>query len=82
MTLVWSDPFVWGDQDEPAGYVHMLMVDRAHRHEGLGSTLLSWAEERIVDSGRYLARLDCVRTNANLHRVLQNAGYHLVRYQD
>jgi GNAT superfamily N-acetyltransferase len=82
VTLLWSDPFIWGDEDESAGYVHMLMVDRAHRGEGLGRALLSWAEERIARSSRHFARLDCVRTNVALRSYYENAHYRLVRYRD
>jgi ribosomal protein S18 acetylase RimI-like enzyme len=78
--LAWADPFVWGDQQEPAGYVHTLMVDRAYAGRGLG-VLLDWTESRIVKSGRHRARLDCVRTNTLLRAYYENAGYHLVGYR-
>ena len=37
VTLLWNDPFFWGDEgdDERAGYVHRLVVSRAHA--GLGA---------------------------------------------
>jgi GNAT superfamily N-acetyltransferase len=79
--LAWADPFVWGDQQEPAGYGHMLMVDRAYAGRGLGRVLLDWTENRIGKSGRHLARLDCVRTNTLLRTYYENAGYHLVGYR-
>lgn len=82
VTLVWADPFVWGEQDEPAGYVHMLMVDRAYAGLGLGRALLRWAEDRIRASGRGLARLDCVSTNVALCAYYESAGYHLVGHRN
>src|SRR2546422_385369 len=63
VTLAWSDPFIWGHQDEPTGYIHMLMVDRAYAGHRVGRLLLDWAEGHIACSGPHLARLDCVRTN-------------------
>ena len=82
VTLVWTDPFIWGDRDEPAGYIHMLMVDRAHARAGLGRGLLDWAERRIIRAGHHRARLDCVRDNAALRAYYEAAGYVLVGYRD
>ena len=82
VTLVWSDPFIWGDLDGPGGYIHMLMVDRGHAHLGLGRSLLDWAESRIKRSGHHRARLDCVRTNVALRAYYEDAGYALVGYRD
>jgi len=82
LTLVWDDPLIWGDRNEPAGYVHMLMVDRAYAHLGLGRSLLDWAERRITRAGHRHARLDCVRTNLDLRAYYENAGYALVGYRE
>jgi GNAT superfamily N-acetyltransferase len=57
------------------------MVDRAFAGHGIGRALLAWAEDFIVDSGRRLARLDCVRSNRLLRRYYQRAGYALVGYK-
>jgi GNAT superfamily N-acetyltransferase len=78
VTLVWTDPLIWGDRNAPAGYIHMLMVDRAHAHLGLGRSLLAWAERRITRSGHDRARLDCVHTNVRLRAYYEHAGYVLV----
>jgi ribosomal protein S18 acetylase RimI-like enzyme len=82
VTLVWTDPFVWGDQNEPAGYIHMLMVRRADAGSGLGRRLLEWAENQIRSSGLCVARLDCVRSNARLREYYESAGYSLVGHRD
>jgi len=82
VTLVWTDPLVWGNQSDPAGYIHMLMVDRAHAGLGLGRSLLDWAERRIARSGRHRARLDCVRANEPLRRYYENTGYAFVGYRE
>ena len=63
VTVVWSDPLMWGDRTDPAGYIHMLMVPRDLAGHGIGRALLAWAEDFVVDTGRRLARLDCVRNN-------------------
>jgi GNAT superfamily N-acetyltransferase len=82
LTLVWADPLIWGDRNEPAGYIHMLMVDRIYAHLGLGRSLLDWAEGRITRAGHRRARLDCVRTNVALRDYYENAGYVLVGYRE
>ena len=82
LTLVWADPFIWGDRNGPAGYIHMLMVDRAYARLGLGRLLLDWAERRITGAGHRHARLDCVRTNVGLREYYENAGYVLVGYRE
>jgi GNAT superfamily N-acetyltransferase len=81
VTIVWNDPLMWGDRPDPAGYIHMLMVERAFAGHGIGRALLAWAEDFIVASGRRLARLDCVRSNRLLRRYYQRAGYALVGYK-
>ena len=78
LTLVWDDPFVWGSRNEAAGYVHMVMVDRAFARQGLGRSLLGWAERQITRAGHRRARLDCVRTNVALREYYEHAGYVLV----
>jgi GNAT superfamily N-acetyltransferase len=82
VTIVWDDPLMWGEMPEPAGYIHMLMVDRDFAGHGVGRSLLAWAEDFIVDSGRHLARLDCVKTNWLLRSYYEHAGYALVGYKD
>ena len=82
VTVSWSDPFVWGMQNEPAGYIHQLMVSRDHAGQGLGSALLAWTEDVVRLSGRALARLDCVRSNQRLRTYYEERGYRFVRYQD
>ncbi len=82
VTVVWADPFIWGDRAERAGYVHMLMVGRAYAHVGLGRGLLDWAERKITRTGRQRARLDCVRNNAVLRAYYEAAGYVVVGYRD
>jgi len=82
VTLVWTDPFIWGDRNEPAGYIHMLMVEREYAHVGLGRSLLDWAEGRIARSGHHRARLDCVRTNIGLRAYYETAGYVFVGYRE
>ncbi|MGZ4658156.1 MAG: GNAT family N-acetyltransferase [Blastococcus sp.] len=73
--LVWSDVAVWGERPGDAGYVHGLVVDRAHAGTGLGRHLLSWAGGRARDRGRPFLRLDCVQTNERLRDYYRALGF-------
>ncbi len=82
VTLTWADPFVWGEESDAAGYIHMLMVDRGYAAHGIGRSLLNWAERQSARAGCHLARLDCVRSNGGLRAYYERAGYRLVGYRD
>lgn len=78
VAVLWEDQDIWGVQHEPAGYVHLLMVDRAHAGGGLGRALLSWAERRVWERGIRLVRLDAAATNRRLRAWYEAAGYRAV----
>ena len=82
VTVIWDDALTWGQQPEPAGYIHQLMVTRAAAGHNVGHALLAWAEQMIARSGRNLARLDCVRGNRTLRDYYEHASYRLVGYKD
>jgi len=73
--LTWSDVAVWGEQGSEAGYLQALMTARRAAGQGLGARLLGHAERVIVDSGRPLARLSCLRGNTGLEAFYRSAGY-------
>ncbi len=75
VTLLWSDELIWGERAADAGYVHMLIVEKALRGAGLGRALLAWAESHVAERGRRFARLDCVRDNRRLRDWYEDAGY-------
>src|SRR4051794_24185568 len=47
VTVVWEDLLVWGEQPEPAGYIHMLMLDRSFGGYEIGRSILECAERTI-----------------------------------
>ena len=73
--VIWADPRVWGEQDEPAGYVHGVAVDRSLAGTGTGPALIRHAERVTAASGREVVRLDCDVTNPVLARFYQGLGY-------
>jgi GNAT superfamily N-acetyltransferase len=82
VTITPDDRLIWGERTDVAGYIHMLMVDRAFAGRGIGRCVLDWSEARIAAVGCELARLDCVRSNARLRQYYEAAGYALVDYKE
>ncbi|UNO42455.1 GNAT family N-acetyltransferase [Streptomyces sp. MST-110588] len=76
--LWWEDEPAWGPQPPVAGYVHRLMVARGDAPAGTGRAMLARAEQRIVEAGREVARLDCVTGNPRLRPYYEDAGYVVV----
>ncbi|KPC58726.1 GNAT family N-acetyltransferase [Streptomyces chattanoogensis] len=79
--LWWEDVPAWGEQPPVAGYVHRLMVDRAHAPAGTGRAMLAQAERRIAEAGREWSRLDCMTGNPRLRPYYEGAGYTVVGEQ-
>ena len=77
VAVLWSDRELWGDRvdDTEAGYIHLLMVEPARIGQGLGQSVLSWAEEFIKAGGRRVARLDAVTDNSRLQQWYAQRGY-------
>ena len=75
LALLWSDPAVWGEQPDDAGYVHALAVRREHAGHGLGARLLHWAGAEVVARGREYLRLDYLAENRPLRRYYERQGF-------
>jgi GNAT superfamily N-acetyltransferase len=76
--LCWDDP-VWEGCLPDSGYVHRLAVLRHASGEGLGATMLAWADRQIADAGRSWLRLDCPASNRRLRTYYELLGFQLVR---
>ncbi|WP_244985825.1 MULTISPECIES: GNAT family N-acetyltransferase [Cellulosimicrobium] len=79
IVLCESDRETWGDDDEPAVYVHRLAVAQHRRGAGLGRRLLQWARDQAVKRGRPLVRLDCAAHNPGLRGFYEREGFVHVR---
>lgn len=73
--VLWEDPRIWGKQEEPAGYVHGVAVDRSLRGTGTGPALVRHAEKVTRDSGHAVVRLDCDVNSPALAVFYQGLGY-------
>jgi ribosomal protein S18 acetylase RimI-like enzyme len=75
LKLLWSDPEVWGDAPDDAGYVHGLAVRRSVAGRGVALYMLGWAEGMVAAAGRRYLRLDCWAKNTELCRYYERAGF-------
>jgi ribosomal protein S18 acetylase RimI-like enzyme len=81
VALCWDDP-AWDEQSPDSGYVHRLAVSRGVSGDGLGGTMLAWAERQVADAGRTWLRLDCPASNQGLRAYYGQQGFELVREID
>ena len=82
LRLIWSDPVVWPDSNERAGYVHGLVIDREFSGTSMGERLLVWAHRRSAQENAQYLRLDYVETNVRLRRYYLDAGFTEVGRRD
>lgn len=75
IVLLERDLEFWGDDGMPARYVHLLMVDRAHAGQSLGTRVLNCAEKLARAGGADVLRLDAVTEIAPLQRWYEERGY-------
>ena len=73
--LIWSDPEVWPNDEEEAGYVHGLIIRNEVRGQGVGAQMLAWAAELVHANERRFLRLDCDATNPRLCRYYEQQGF-------
>ena len=61
---------------DEAAHLLLFSVHRAHRRQGLGSTLLRWLEQVAVDAGIQRITMECRRDNAPARHFYAEFGYH------
>ncbi|MFY9717600.1 MAG: GNAT family N-acetyltransferase [Thermoplasmata archaeon] len=64
---------------EGAGYVSMVVVDRAHRRKGFAKRLLEEARRTAVQRGRRHVALDVLEANAPARALYEAIGYRTLR---
>jgi GNAT superfamily N-acetyltransferase len=73
-----GDPDFWTPQElaEPAMYLYKFITGPTARGTGLGDVLLDWACYKVDMYRHFWLRLDCSRTNTQLHRYYLDRGFH------
>lgn len=76
-----GDPDFWtpGEQSEPALYLGKMASAVCRSGEGLGSLMLSWAQDWAARSGFGLLRWDVWRTNEQLQDYYRSIGGRYIR---
>jgi len=73
--LLESDIMFWGDDSMDAFYIHSLAVRRDWKGQGIGLSLLKWAEDYARSKHRPYLRLDCMAENPSLCTYYEQAGF-------
>jgi protein-tyrosine phosphatase len=72
--IIWDDPVIWPEGGE-SGHIHGVMVRRDAMNRGIASRMLAWAEDRIREHGKPVARLDCPLASLPLRAFYRKRGY-------
>ncbi len=72
-----ADPAFWTPAEclQPALYLYKFILRSDRRGSGLGDLLLDWCALRAADTGARWLRLDCWRTNTDLHNYWLRHGF-------
>jgi GNAT superfamily N-acetyltransferase len=81
VTLVESDPLVWGPDGRNALYLHRLVSSRQAAGRGAGALLIRWARTVAVWRCKKWLRLETWNENRALRGYYENQGFHHVRDQ-
>jgi len=74
--LIHCDPVIWDEIIAEDGiYIHTLAIRRKDEGQGIGRSLLAWAEKYTKDQGRQYLRLDCMADNPRLCEYYRCAGF-------
>ncbi len=75
LTLLWDDPFFWGERSPDAVYLHKLAVRRAFAGRGLGKAIVEWVDAEAAAAGRGYVRLDCQRDDPGIREYYERLGF-------
>jgi ribosomal protein S18 acetylase RimI-like enzyme len=76
-TLLWDDPFFWGERPPDAVYLHKLAVRRAFAGRRLGEQIVEWVDATAAAAGRSFVRLDTQRDDPGIRRYYERLGFEL-----
>jgi GNAT superfamily N-acetyltransferase len=76
-TLLWDDPFFWGERPPDAAYLHKLAVLRELAGRGIGARAVEWVDRAAAQRGRTFVRLDCQRDLPGIRRYYERLGFEL-----
>ena len=74
-TLLWDDPFFWGERPPDAVYLHKLAVRRAFAGRRLGERIVEWVDATAAAAGRSFVRIDTQRDDPGIRRYYERLGF-------
>jgi GNAT superfamily N-acetyltransferase len=75
VTLMESDPLVWGPEETDAIYIHKLAASRNSAARGLGRFILQWVQEFARKRGKKYVRLDTWDGNRGMRTYYERSGF-------
>ena len=75
ITLQWSDPVFWGEQQPDSGYVHKLAVRPGYAGKKIGLEMLKWAEATARVAGKRFLRLNCLAVDRKIRDYYESARF-------
>lgn len=77
LSLDQADTAFWtpAEATQPALYLYSFIISSERRGRGLGDALLDWACARAELGGARWLRLDCWKTNRQLHKFYESRGF-------
>jgi hypothetical protein len=73
--LQWSDEMFWGNQNDPAGYVHSFTIDRKLVGNKIGKNVLLRIEQICGEKKKKYLRLDCSSEVHALRKYYEDYGF-------
>jgi ribosomal protein S18 acetylase RimI-like enzyme len=74
-TLLWDDPFFWGERPPDAVYLHKLAVRRSFAGRRLGERIVEWVDATAAAAGRAFVRLDTQRDDPGIRNYYERLGF-------
>jgi GNAT superfamily N-acetyltransferase len=81
VTLLESDPLVWGPDGGRALYIHKLASSRDERGRGAGARIIAWVRDMARQRDKRWLRLETWRENRKMRAYYERQGFRHVRDQ-
>lgn len=73
--LLYKDELYWGKQNNPAGYIHSLVIKSDYKGQEFGSKIIERVQKELIYKKIELMRLDCVSHNKRLCGYYEKLGF-------
>ena len=74
----WSDPAIWGENNDAAIYIHRIAVNPAFRGQRFVTQIVNWCKQHTHDKKLDFIRLDTWADNLKLREIYEQNGFSFV----